>query len=486
MMASLTPDTPGNHIEATIPNTEQFDGVTLYNISITVGPVCWSVKQRYNAFSELHDKLVSNHGVARDLLPPKKIIGNKDPAFVEKRRGDLQLYLQTIINFMHHALPRELAEFLDFHEYELTHLLQSLARRFFHEGDQLLVDSQPVTFTPLQLHAISHRLKNPLPRNVASEQETDFSHVADFASQVKYLVVEGSNEFHRTSNIVQNKLSYSLNTFQNVEKLAIIKARVSNIGHLGAVRRTTKSLVVNESEMKTMSDVLMCGAVYKETVEGSEPHIWALLTDVDVSFNEISKIDDSITLAPNIEKLNLSNNKLSSIDSLTSLPHLVSLNLSSNLFSELDEMHTKLGNVVELNLSQNNLKSLKGLGKLYSLTSLNVSTNNILEIVEVSHISRLPCLETLIITGNPVATVVDYRTKVLELFSQRASEICLDNERPTRRELDTVAVLQAIRASREGRLPTLSFSNPVPISTTTLAFVTPDIATAVSESSNND
>ncbi|XP_066972902.1 nischarin-like isoform X3 [Macrobrachium rosenbergii] len=429
-MASLTPGTPGNHIEATIPNTEQFDGVTLYNINITVGPVRWSVRQRYNAFSELHEKLVSNHGVARDLLPPKKIIGNKDPAFVEKRRGDLQLYLQ--------------------------------------------------------LHAISHRLKNPLPTNVASEQETDFSHVADFASQVKYLVVEGSNEFHRTSNIVQNKLSYSLNTFQSVEKLAIRKARVSNIGHLGAVRRTTKSLVVNESEMKTMSDVLMCGAVYKETVEGSEPHIWALLTDVDVSFNDISKIDDSITLAPNIEKLNLSNNKLSSIDSLTSLPHLVSLNLSSNLFSELDEMHTKLGNVVELNLSQNNLKSLKGLGKLYSLTSLNVSTNNILEIVEVSHISRLPCLETLIITGNPVATVVDYRTKVLELFAQRASEICLDNERPTRRELDTVAVLQAIRASREGRLPTLSFSNPVPISTTTLAFVTPDIATAVSESSNND
>ena len=48
-----------------------------------------------------------------------------------------------------------------------------------------------------QLHAISYRLKNPLPTNVASEQETDFSHVADFASQVRHLVVEGNNEFHR-------------------------------------------------------------------------------------------------------------------------------------------------------------------------------------------------------------------------------------------------------------------------------------------------
>lgn len=91
-MASLSPD---HHVEAAIETTEQSDGVTLYVITISVGTVKWTVKQRYNAFAELHDKLVSNHGLARDLLPPKKIIGNKDPAFIEKRRIDLQLYLQA-------------------------------------------------------------------------------------------------------------------------------------------------------------------------------------------------------------------------------------------------------------------------------------------------------------------------------------------------------------------------------------------------------
>ncbi|KAK8730255.1 hypothetical protein OTU49_008177, partial [Cherax quadricarinatus] len=134
-MASLSRE---NNIEATIPSTEQNEGVTLYIIILNVGAVRWSVKQRYNAFADLHDKLVSNHGVARDLLPPKKIIGNKDPTFIERRRADLELYLQTIINFMHHALPRELAEFLDFQHYELTHLLQSLARYCFLEGEKLL------------------------------------------------------------------------------------------------------------------------------------------------------------------------------------------------------------------------------------------------------------------------------------------------------------------------------------------------------------
>lgn len=291
--------------------------------------------------------------------------------------------------------------------------------------------------------------------------------------------------FCRTSNIIQNNLPYTLNTFKNVEILTVKNASVSQIGHLGAVRRTTKSLNVQNSGMVKMSDILLCDAIYKETVEGIDPHKWLLLTDVDVSSNQITQIDDSVALAPNIEKLNISCNKLSSVQSLTKLPHLVSLNLSNNLFNTLENMHTKLGNVIDLDMSQNNLSSLKGLSKLYSLASLNVSTNNLCEISEVSHISRLPCLETLIITGNPVATIVDYRTKVLELFGQRASEVCLDNELPTQRELEFVAVLQAIRASREGRLPTLSISSPLPVTTTTLSFNRPDMATAVSESSDD-
>lgn len=91
-MASLSPE---ENVEVYIPNTQESDGVTLYVINLCVGGIRWSVKQRYNAFAELHEKLVSNHGVARDLLPPKKIIGNKDPSFIEKRRSDLELYIQV-------------------------------------------------------------------------------------------------------------------------------------------------------------------------------------------------------------------------------------------------------------------------------------------------------------------------------------------------------------------------------------------------------
>lgn len=480
-MACLSPE---EHVDVFIIGSELVDGVTLYTITISVGAYNWSVKQRYNSFLELHEKLVNNHGVARDLLPPKKLLGNKDPAFIEKRRANLQLYLQTIMNFMHHALPRELAEFLDFHYYELTYLLQTLAMKYFMEGDQLLMTRQPVTFTPLELHAISYRLKNPLPTNVASQQNSDFSHVVDFASQVKKLIIEGSEQTFRASNIIQNSLEYTLNAFKSAEMIIIKKGNVKKIGHLGGLRKSLENLYVHESGMTQMADMILCDAVHKETLEGNEMQVWPKLKNIDVSGNQITKIDISISLSSNIQTLNISRNKLSFLENLTYLPHLVSLDLSNNQFTTLEGLHTKLGNVVDLDLSQNDISSLQGLSKLYSLSSLKIATNNICKISEISHIASLPCLETLNLTGNPVTTVVDYRTKVLELFGRRASEVCLDVERPTQRELDTVAVLQAIRASREGRLPTLSISGTFP-STTALTFMPgPDKATDAKETSD--
>ncbi|KAJ8877231.1 hypothetical protein PR048_021685 [Dryococelus australis] len=119
-----------------------------------------------------------------------------------------------------------------------------------------------------------------------------------------------------------------------------------------------------------------------------------------------------------------------------------------------------MGHIVVLDLSQNNISSLQGFSKLYSLESLDVGCNQLSEVVEVKHISSLPCLENLILLGNPVAIVVDYRVRVLEHFGSHAGEICLDNDKPTQKELDTVAVLQAIRIVKEGRTPTLGPEAP--------------------------
>lgn len=138
----------------TIPNVEKNDNVVVYMIKVRVGVISWTVLHRYSDFLDLHEKLVSDHGVAKDILPPKKVIGNRDPAFIEKRRGSLEAYLASVVNFLQRAMPRELALFLDFHLYDIQFLLQNLAMNFFIAGDSLLQMSKSYSFTPFQVHWI--------------------------------------------------------------------------------------------------------------------------------------------------------------------------------------------------------------------------------------------------------------------------------------------------------------------------------------------
>lgn len=106
---------------------------------------------RYNDFAELHDKLVSENYVKKDILPPKKLIGNKCEAFVEKRRLSLEVYLNEVYNYLKKAMPRELAVFLDMHIYDIFFLLQSMALEFFIEGNSLLQKSKNHKFNPVQV-----------------------------------------------------------------------------------------------------------------------------------------------------------------------------------------------------------------------------------------------------------------------------------------------------------------------------------------------
>lgn len=175
------------------------------------------------------------------------------------------------------------------------------------------------------------------------------------------------------------------------------------------------------------------------------------MIDLNLNGNNILEIDKTIDLVPNLKILHLSNNKIAQINDLGGLSHLTHLYLSNNLVSECENLHLKLGNVLVLDLSQNNISSLKGFSKLYSLESLNLSSNNIVDIAEIANIGNLPCLEQLVLTGNTVATIVDYRAKVFEWFGARAKDISLDNEKPSQSELDKAAVFQALTFIREGK-----------------------------------
>ncbi|XP_031846924.1 nischarin [Nomia melanderi] len=448
------------NVQIKIPSTDTVDGVTYYCIEVGIASVKWTVKHRYNDFAELHDKLVTEHCVEKDILPPKKLIGNKCEAFVEKRRLSLEVYLSIVYNYLKKAMPRELAVFLDLHVYDIFFLLQSMALEFFTEGDNLLQKSKTYKFNPIQLYAISERLKQPCPPMEMIDIKYDFSHVLDFNSHLTGLIIESSSEAYRTSNIYTNTLPIELSSFRNIEDLNIDQYPVEKIYHMGNLRDTVVHLAVNNTRLRNIVEFAMCEEVHKGIENANDSHVWLKVTHLDLSDNRIEVIDEAIKLLPHIECLTLNNNLLSEISNVTLLPRLSQLYLASNNFTTLpSDLHTKLGYIVYIDLSQNKLTSLSSFSKLYSLEGLDVSCNRIEKIEEVKNIGHLPCLENLRLTGNPVSTIVDYRVKVLEPFGKRAADICLDNEKPNQKELDTVSVHQALRIAREGKSPTFTSSD---------------------------
>lgn len=232
---------------------------------------------------------------------------------------------------------------------------------------------------------------------------------------------------------------------------------MNKIYHMGNLRDTVITLNVHNVNIKNVTELVMCEEIHKDINNANDSHIWMKLVKLDLSDNQITKIDEAIRLMPYVECLKLNNNCLKEIANVTFLPRLSHLHLASNKFVSLPEdLHVKLGKIVQLDLSQNQLTSLAPFAKLYCLEILDMSCNLIEDIAEIKYIGHLPCLEHLRLTGNPVSTVVDYRVKALEPFGKRAADIYLDNEKPNQKELDTVSVLQALRIAKEGKSPSFS------------------------------
>lgn len=112
-----------------IPETHTSNSVIYYDILIRVGSVSWSVSRRYNEFAELNVTLVKEQGVNKDLLPPKKFIGNLNPDFVDQRRKLLEIYLNTVFQHLVRTMPQELATFLDLGNHDVMFIIRKIPEK---------------------------------------------------------------------------------------------------------------------------------------------------------------------------------------------------------------------------------------------------------------------------------------------------------------------------------------------------------------------
>lgn len=246
-----------------------------------------------------------------------------------------------------------------------------------------------------------------------------------------------------TSNILPSTLTFDLSAFspENLELIGIVP---QNIVECENVKSTVKNLTVNFTRVQNIQQILSPDSIHEKT-DGA---VWKNVEMANFAFNDIWTIDASIKQIGNVKQLHLNDNRIKKIANLKSLHNLNHLDLSMNIIDSVDMWHYELGNIETLQLSNNKLKVLQGLSKLRSLVVLDLSFNEIDDIGEIDEINQLPLIENLNLNGNPLAVIVDYRSKVMSRFSERCNEIILDNEKCSQEELDKALVLNALRKTK--------------------------------------
>lgn len=88
------------------------------------------------------------------------------------------------------------------------------------------------------------------------------------------------------------------------------------------------------------------------------------LEELDLSKNDIEEI--ALLILPNLRNLDLTNNKIKTMNNLCQFPKLEHLNLNENLINELDCVHKMIGHLSDFSISKNKLDQ-----KVYQLLKLS-------------------------------------------------------------------------------------------------------------------
>ncbi|XP_014245300.1 protein flightless-1 [Cimex lectularius] len=133
------------------------------------------------------------------------------------------------------------------------------------------------------------------------------------------------------------------------------------------------------------------------------------LTDIDLSYNCLTKVPDCLYTLPNIKRLNLSNNEISEITiGVEVWQTLETLNLCSNKLSALPSSICKLSSLRRLYLNDNQLDFEgipSGIGKLSNLEVFSAASNHLEMIPE--GLCRCGSLKKLILSDNRLITLPD-------------------------------------------------------------------------------
>ncbi len=146
---------------------------------------------------------------------------------------------------------------------------------------------------PLELHAISERLKSarPLPDQL-EDRRHDFANVADRACQLASLRVRGSHRALGASNIIPNELRFDLLAFRSLTRLCLLDLPCRKlVTAVGQARKTLRRLTARRCELEALSELLVGSEEEEEEDDGRPRLAWEALEELDLADNDIREID---------------------------------------------------------------------------------------------------------------------------------------------------------------------------------------------------
>lgn len=272
-----------------------------------------------------------------------------------------------------------------------------------NDSFSLIVDSNEGVFNNFQVTK---------PNNSKSDVFRDLQFIHDFIQKTTLLCL---NQFLNDDPFDGN---VDITKFRNLRKLEIHRIPIQQVFGIKQFRAQLNELICVKS-IKCISDILTeCGG------DCSNGFVWNELKTINFSYNLLKNIDDSLEFTPWLQNLNLSHNRIVSVNAIKWLPHLKILDLSYNQLNHIPNFHVDtLKRLQILILTNNFIEDISGISRFDGLNELDLSENCILDHSALLPLSTLASLRFLNLQGNPLHCHPKHRQATARFLHKNTSTV---------------------------------------------------------------
>ena len=201
--------------------------------------------------------------------------------------------------------------------------------------------------------------------------------------------------------------------YRNITMMDLSMNRIQEIPSLVNTMSKLATLRVNDNMVKTLPSQINIPSLKVLDLNNNDLKRFCKsikltsLTEINLSINQITKIDDDFGTMANLKYMDLSINRITAVPkTFSKLTNLTYVDISNNLLSAFPQSLLQLKSIIILKLKENKIDSLpNGISKMTSLQVLDISFNMIEKISP--SLCKLSKLSVLDVSANPINEIND-------------------------------------------------------------------------------